>query len=133
MSNRNGCKGEAIILMQHYLIDIIYKTFICKITTSRKNTNHTKYNNLMFQVIFIFFDWILINQIIVLSTPFVLEKTDFQKILPEVLNFEWGTEVWVKIYSTHFLRVWTPYIEKDFPYMVEYTSYRKFNQHSGER
>ena len=49
-------------------------------------------NKLMFQVIFIFSDWILIKQIIVFSTPFVLGETDFQKILPVVLREELGHE-----------------------------------------
>ena len=28
--------------------------------------------------------------------------------------------------------MWTPYIEQFFPHMLEYTSQRKFNKHSGE-
>ena len=44
----------------------------------------------MFQVIFIFSEWILIKQIIVFSTPFVLWETDFQKLLPGVLSGELG-------------------------------------------
>ena len=47
---------------------------------------------LMFQVIFIFSDWILIKRIIVFSIPFVLGETDFQKILHEVLSGEMGHE-----------------------------------------
>ena len=42
----------------------------------------------MFQVTLIFSDWILIKQIIVSSTLFVLGETDFQKILPGVLTGE---------------------------------------------
>ena len=38
-------------------------------------------NKLMLQVIFIFSDWILIKQITISSAPFVLEETDFGKIL----------------------------------------------------
>ena len=40
----------------------------------------------MLQVIFIFFDWILIEKVIASSTLSVLGETDFQKILPGVLN-----------------------------------------------
>ena len=46
----------------------------------------------MFQVILIFSDYILIKRIIVSFTLFVLEKTDFQKILPRVLIGELGLE-----------------------------------------
>ena len=43
-------------------------------------------NKLLFQVIFKFFDWILIKQIIVFSTSFDLGKTDFQKFPPGILS-----------------------------------------------
>ena len=43
-------------------------------------------NNLMFEVIFIFSDCVLIKQIMIFSTLFVLGKTDFQKILLGVRN-----------------------------------------------
>ena len=46
----------------------------------------------MFQVTLIFSDWILIKQIIVSSTLFVLAETDFQKILPGVLTGELAQE-----------------------------------------
>ena len=49
----------------------------------------------MFQVIFMFSDGILIKQIIVSSTIFVLQETDFQNILPGVLS---GILPWVKIH-----------------------------------
>ena len=42
-------------------------------------------NKILFQVIFIFSDWIFIKQIIVFSTSFALGETDFQKILSGVL------------------------------------------------
>ena len=42
-------------------------------------------NKIMFQVIFIFSDWILIEQIIASFNPSVLGETDFQNILPGVL------------------------------------------------
>ena len=67
VSNYHGCKGEAINLMPHYLIDIIHKTV--------KPSN-----------------WILMKQIIVSSTHFVMGETDFQKILPRVLIEELGHE-----------------------------------------
>ena len=47
-------------------------------------------HNLMFQVIFIFSDLILIKQMIVFITLFVLWETDFQIILPGVLSGELG-------------------------------------------
>ena len=47
----------------------------------------------MYQVIFIFIsDLILMKQIIVFSTLFVLGETDFQNILPGVLSGELGQE-----------------------------------------
>ena len=46
----------------------------------------------MFQVIFIYSDWILIEQITASSTPSALRETDFQKILPGVLSGELGHE-----------------------------------------
>ena len=46
----------------------------------------------MFQVIFMLSDWILIKQILVFSTPFVLGEPNFQKILPGVLSGELGHE-----------------------------------------
>ena len=54
--------------MQHYVIDIIYETV--KLTHMEKEQIIQKTNNLIFQVIFVFFDWSLIKQIIVFSTPF---------------------------------------------------------------
>ena len=55
----------------------------------------------MFQVIFIFFDWILIKQIIVSSTSFVLGETDFKKLLPGVLS--WRLGAWVKMHRFNAL------------------------------
>ena len=46
----------------------------------------------MFEVIFIFSDWILTKQIIASSTHSVSEETDFQKILPGVLSEGLGNE-----------------------------------------
>ena len=40
----------------------------------------------MFHIIFLFSDWILIEQITASSTPSILGETDFQTILPGVLS-----------------------------------------------
>ena len=69
--------------MPHYLIDLVHKTV--KPSYLEEIINHT-INILMFQVIFIFSDWILIKQILVFSTPFRLEEKDFQNVLPVVLS-----------------------------------------------
>ena len=90
MSNYHGCKGEAINLIPHYLIDIIHKTV--KQSHLEKLQIMQNINKLMLQVIFIFSDWILIKQIIVSSTPFVMGEIDFQKILPGVLSEGLGHE-----------------------------------------
>ena len=90
MSNYHGCKGEAMNLILNYLIDIIYKTV--KPPHLKKLQIVHNINELMFQAILIFSDWILIKQIIVSSTLFVLGETDFQKILPEVLIDELSHE-----------------------------------------
>ena len=65
--------------MPHYLIDIIYKTV--KPSHLEKLQIIQNVNKLMFQVIFIFSDWILIEQIIA-STPYILGESDFLEILP---------------------------------------------------
>ena len=44
----------------------------------------------MFQVILIFYDYILIKRIIVSFTLFAFGETDFTKILPGVLIGDWG-------------------------------------------
>ena len=90
MSNYHGCKGEAINLILHYVIDIIYKTVK---PSNLEKLQIIKYiNKLIFQVALRFFDWILIKQIIVSSTPFVFGETDFQNILPGVLSGGLGHE-----------------------------------------
>ena len=83
-------KRYLINLIPHYLIDIIYKTV--KPSHLEKLQIIQNVNKLMFQVIFIFSDWILIEQIIASSTPSVLGETDFQKILPGVLSGGLGHE-----------------------------------------
>ena len=94
MSNYHGCKGKATNLIPHYLIDIIYNTV--KPSQLQKLQMIQNINNIMFQVIFMFSDWILIKQIIVSSTPFVLAETDFQKHLPGILSGRLGA--WVKMH-----------------------------------
>ena len=91
VSNYHDCKEEAINLIPHYLIDIIHDTI-----RSSKYQITQNINKLMFQVIFKFFDWILIKQIIVSSTPFLLGKTDFLK--NSTWSFDWGTGAWVKMH-----------------------------------
>ena len=91
MSNNHGCKGEAINLLPHYLVDIILKT------VKRSHLENLQIiqniNKLMFQVIFIFFDRILIKQIIVFAPPlWFLRESEFQKILPGVLCRKLGYE-----------------------------------------
>ena len=54
VSNYHGCKGEAINLMPHYVVDIIYKTV--KASHLKKLQIIQNRNNLMFQVIFKFSD-----------------------------------------------------------------------------
>ena len=90
MSNYHGCKEEGINLVPHYLIDIIHKAI--KPSYLEKLQIIQNINKLMFQVIFIFSDWILIKQIIVSSNIFVLGETDFQKYLPVVLSGGLGHE-----------------------------------------
>ena len=88
-----------------YLIDTIYKTV--KPSHLEKLQIMQNVNKLMFQVIFIFSDWIWIEQIIASSTSSVLGETDFQKILPGVLSG--GLGAWVKmIDSMHFRGMWIP-------------------------
>ena len=93
MPNHHGCKEEVINLIPHYLylIDIVYK-IVAKAIKFRKIPIVSNGNKLIFQVIFIFSDWILIEQIIASSTPSVLGETDFQKILPGVLSGGLGHE-----------------------------------------
>ena len=85
------------------MIDIIYKTV--KPSHLKKLQAKQNIKNLLFQVIFIFSDWILIKQMIVPSTPFCCwKKQIFERMLPWVMsNFllpgawwqELGGEFWV--------------------------------------
>ena len=90
---------EAINLIPHYLMDIIHNTVTPSHLEKLQIIQNIK--KLMFQVTFIFFDWIFIKQIIVFSTPFVLRETDFQNIPPGVLRGGLGHE-WKCIDSMHF-------------------------------
>ena len=72
------------------LIDIIYKTG--KLPHLEKLQIIQNVNKLMFQAIFIFSDWILIEHIIASSSRSVCGETDSQKILPRVLSGGLGHE-----------------------------------------
>ena len=100
MSNYHGCKGEVMNLIPHYLIDIIYKTV--KRSHLEKLQIIQNVNKLMFQVIFIFFDWILIEQIIASSTLPSWGKQIFKKFYLEFWVGDWGM-VKKSIDSMHFL------------------------------
>ena len=72
-------------IIPYCMIDIIYKTLKPSHFTKKQIIQNIK--NLMFQVIFIFSDWILIKQIIVSSTPFCCwGKQIFERGMRE-----WGT------------------------------------------
>ena len=73
------------------MIYIIYK-IVAKDIIFRKIAIIPNGNKLMFQAIFIFSDWVLIEQIIASSTPSVLGETDSAKILPGVLSGGLGHE-----------------------------------------
>ena len=92
------------------MIDIIYKIIMPKHLKKLQIKQNIK--NLIFQVIFVFSDWILIKQIIVSSTPFCYwGKEIFERMLPGGMsNFFlprnwwrklgdkfWVAKVWVKM------------------------------------
>ena len=79
--NYYGSQEEVINLIPHYLIDIIYK-IVAKAITFRKIAVVPNGNKLMIQVICIFSDWILIEQIIAYSHPFCLRGNRFSKNYP---------------------------------------------------
>ena len=67
-------------LILYYMIDVIYK--IVKPSHLKKLQIIQSINNLMFQVFFIFSDWILIKQIIVSTNRFCYwGKIFFEKML----------------------------------------------------
>ena len=99
-------RNLSVKLIPHYLIDIIYK-IVAKAITFRKIAIVPNGNKLMFQVIFIFSDWILTEQIIASSNPFCLGGNRFSK--NSTRSFEWGTGAWVKKHRFNdFLGMWTP-------------------------
>ena len=85
-----GNKDEVINLIPHHLIDINYKT----VNPSHLEKLQLKQNvnKLIFPVIFIFSDWIFIEQIIASSTPSVLGENNFQKLPHGVLSGGLGHE-----------------------------------------
>ena len=87
MSNYHGCKEEVTNKLNTTLFDIVYK--VVKSLHLRKIAVIPNGNKLMFEVIFIFSDWILTE---LPPTPSVLGETDFQKILPGVLSGGLGHE-----------------------------------------
>ena len=137
MSNYHGCKEEAINLIPQYLIDIFHK--LVKPSHLEKLQIIQNISKLMFQVILTFSDRILIKQHSFLH-PFRLGGRKQIIVCRFAKNstwtFDWRTEAWVKMHrciSMHFLEMWISSIEKISPHMMEYTSQRKFNKHSGER
>ena len=85
-----GNKDEVINLIPHHLIDIIYKT----VNPSHLEKLQLKQdvNKLIFPVIFIFSNWIFVEQIIASSTPSVLGENNFLKLPPGVLSGGLGHE-----------------------------------------
>ena len=82
VSNYHGYKGQTVNLIYYYMIDNIYKSV--KLSHLENLQIIQNINNLMFQVIFIFLDWVLIKQIIVFFTHFYcLEKQIFKKFYLE--------------------------------------------------
>ena len=72
---RRSNKINTILYDRYYLQN--YKAI-----TIKKIGNFTKYKNLIFQVVFIFSDWVLIKQITVSSTPFCCwGKQIFERML----------------------------------------------------
>ena len=141
----HGCKEEGINLIPHYLIDIIQITV--KLSHLEKLWN---INYLMFQVIFIFSDWILIKQVIVSCTPFCCSWNIFLKkccLLELVIIFslgcydknlgvifDWG-RAWVKMprYNAFSRNVNIMYLKILRTHGVIYKFEKEFNKHSGER
>ena len=100
------------------MIDFIYKTV--RPSHLKKLQMIQKINNLMFQVIFIFFDWILIKKIIVSSTPFR----------------RWGKQIFEKMMSwemSHFplSRVWRQETGAGFEWWRVWVKMSTFNAFSG--
>ena len=90
MSTYHGYKEEVANKLNTKTFDRHYLEN-CKAVTFRKIAIIPNGNKLIFQVTFIFSDWILIEQIIASSNP-CLWETDFQTILPGVLSGGLGHE-----------------------------------------
>ena len=132
MSNYHDCKGETINLIPHYLIDIIYKTV--KLSHLEKLQIMQNINKLMFQVIFIFSDWILIKQIIVSSNFLFLAHRGNRFSKNCTWSFEWGTETWIKMHRFNAFSNVNTKKWKKFPYTWwNIHGQRKFNKHSGDK
>ena len=105
--------------------------------------------NLMFQVIFIFSDWILIKQIRATSVPFCCRrKKIFERMLPEGMNNFllrsawwqilrgefWVRGAWVKMPRINaFSRIVNSINSKIFPRMVEHKSLKENSTSTLER
>ena len=96
MQNYHSCKGEAINLIPHYLIEIIHKTV--KPSNLEKLWIIQQINKLMFHFIFIFSDWIFIKQIIVSSTSLFLALGGNRFSKNCTWSFERGTGAGVKMH-----------------------------------
>ena len=94
MSNCHCCKEKVINLIPHYLIDFIHKTVKPPHLQNLQITQNIA--KLMFQVIFVFPNWILIKQITVSYTPFVLGETRRKEFF-STWSFELRTGAWVKM------------------------------------
>ena len=106
MSNYHGCKEEVRNLVPHYLIDITYK-IVAEAITFRIIAIVPNGNKLLFQIIFIFSDWILIEQIIASPHRFCVGGNKFSKT--STRGSEWVTGTWVRKHRCkNFLGMWTP-------------------------
>ena len=88
MSNYHGCKGETINVIPHCLIDIIHKNV--RPSQLEKLIIIQNINKLMFQVIFIFSERILIEQIIVSPPLSSCGKQAFEKFYLAFWVGDWG-------------------------------------------
>ena len=107
VSNYHGCKVKVANKLNTTLFDRHYLQN-SKAITFRKIAIIPNGNKLVFQVIFIFSDLILIEQIIAFSTyPFCLGGSRFSK--KSTSSFKWGTGAWVKKHRFNdILGMWTP-------------------------
>ena len=93
---------EEIKISSCYKLDVIYKTV--KLTHNKKIQIIQNINDLIFQVIFKFSDWILIKQMAVSSTtPWCLGKQVFEKTLPGRMSNFPLPKVWLQEFGGKFL------------------------------